>query len=109
RVADRTGAMSVALNLWCGVLLIGAAAWLLWELWSASAPKPVTDDFLKLLEDSFARDWRRPRSWPWTRIAWAYGFTLAGVTVTLSIGLLMSSLIWSWILPTSPSDRGQRH
>jgi hypothetical protein len=103
RVAYRTGAMSVALNLWCGVLLIGAAAWLLWELWSAVAPKPVTDDFLKLLEDSFARDWRRPRSWPWARIAWAYGFTLAGVTVTLSIGLLMSSAIASSRVAKAPA------
>jgi hypothetical protein len=95
RVAYRTGAMSVALNLWCGVLLIGAASWLLWELWSAVAPKPVTDDFLKLLEDSFARDWRRPRSWPWARIAWAYGFTVAGATAAICAGLLASSLISS--------------
>jgi hypothetical protein len=93
RVAYRTGAMSVALNLWCGVLLIAVAAWLLWELWSAAAPKAITDDFLKLLDDSFARDWRRPRTWPWARLAWAYGFTLAGATVALCIGLIVSSVI----------------
>jgi hypothetical protein len=95
RVAYRTGAMSVALDLWCGVLLMSAAIWLLWELWNAVPPKPVTDDFLKLLEDSFARDWRRPRSWPWARVAWAYGFTLGGATVALGIGLLVSSAISS--------------
>ena len=62
-------------NVWCGLLLIAVAAWLVWELWSAAAPKPITDDFLKLLEDSFARDWRKPRTWPWARVGWAYGFT----------------------------------
>ena len=103
RVAYRTGAMSLALNLWCGVLLIGAAAWLLWELWSASAPKPITDDFLKLLEDSFARDWRRPRSWPWARIGWAYGFTVAGATAAICAGLLASSLISSSRLAKAPA------
>jgi hypothetical protein len=67
----------VAFNLWCAVLLIAVAAWLLWELWNAVAPKPITDDFLKLLDDSFGRDWRKPRTWPWTRTVWAYGFTTA--------------------------------
>ena len=61
------------------LLLIAVAAWLLWELWNAVAPKPITDDFLKLLDDSFGRDWRSPRTWPWARVVWAYGFTLAGV------------------------------
>ena len=53
RVAFEAGALSVAFNVWCGLLLIAVAAWLLWELWSAVAPKPITDDFLKLLDDSF--------------------------------------------------------
>jgi hypothetical protein len=61
-------------------------------LWSATAPKPITDDFLKLLEDSFARDWRRPRTWPWTRVAWAYGFALAGVVSAVGIAMLVSTL-----------------
>jgi hypothetical protein len=87
RVAYRAGAMSVAFNVWCGVLMISVAAWLLWELWSACAPKPITDDFLKLLDDSFGRNWRRPRTWPWARLVWAYGFTLAGATSALCIGL----------------------
>ena len=56
RVAYRVGTLNVLLNAWCGVLLVAAAAWLLWELWHAVAPKPITDDFLKLLDDSFGRD-----------------------------------------------------
>jgi hypothetical protein len=92
RVAYRTGALNVAFNVWCGVLLIAVAVWLLWELWAAVAPKPITDDFLKLLDDSFGRDWRKPRTWPWARVAWAYGFTLAGA---VCIGMLISAAISS--------------
>ena len=85
-------ALNIVLNFWCGWLLMLFAAWLLWELWSAVAPKPITDDFLKLLEDSFARDWRKPRTWPWTRVAWAYGFALVGVTSGVGMSLLMAAL-----------------
>jgi len=88
RVAYRTGVLNVAFNGWCGVLLIGVAAWLLWELWTAVAPKPITDEFLKLLDESFGRDWRNPRTWPWARVAWAYGFTLVGA---VCIGPLLSA------------------
>jgi hypothetical protein len=95
RVAYRAGALNVVLNLWCGVLLVAVAAWLLWELWSAVAPKPITDDFLKLLEDSFGRDWRNLRTWPWARMVWAYGFTLVGVTSAVGVGLLLSAVISS--------------
>jgi hypothetical protein len=91
RVAYRVGALTAAVNAWCGLLLVGAAAWLVWDLWSTAAPRPITDDFLKLLEASFARDWRRPRTWPWTRMAWAYGFALVGVTSALGVSLLMSA------------------
>jgi thiol:disulfide interchange protein len=80
-----------AFNAWCGFLLLAVAAWLVWDLWSATAPRPITDDFLKLLEDSFARDWRKPRTWPWTRVAWAYGFALAGVSVGVGLSLLISA------------------
>ena len=73
-------------------LLMAVAAWLVSDLWSAAAPKPITDDFLKLLEDSFARDWRKPRTWPWARMAWAYGFALVGVTSGLGVSLLISAL-----------------
>jgi hypothetical protein len=99
RVAYRVGVLNVALNIWCGVLLIAVALWLVWELWSAVAPKPVTDDFLKLLDDSFARDWRKPRTWPWARMGWAYGFTFVGVTSMIGIGLLVSTLL-------APATRG---
>jgi len=75
----RMGMSIAGFNAWCGFLLLAVAAWLVWDLWSAAAPKPITDDFLMLLEDSFARDWRKPRTWPWRRAAWAYGFALAGV------------------------------
>lgn len=103
RVAFRAGAMSAAFNVWCGLLLMAVAAWLLWELWSAVAPKPITDDFLKLLDDSFGRNWRDPRTWPWTRLKWAYGFALAGATVALGAGLLVSSFISSSRLARTPT------
>jgi hypothetical protein len=92
RVAYRAGALIAALNAWCGLLLIAVASWLVWDLWSAAAPRRITDDFLKLLENSFARDWRRPRTWPWTRVAWAYGFALVGVTSGVGMSLLISAL-----------------
>jgi hypothetical protein len=95
RVAYRTGTLNVALNIWCGVLLISVALWVMWELWNAVVPKPITDDFLKLLDDSFARDWRRPLTWPWARMGWAYGFTFVGVTSALGVGLLVSTLLAS--------------
>ena len=103
RVAYRAGALNVVLNFWCGLLLAAVAAWLLWELWSAVAPKPITDEFLKLLDDSFGRDWRSPRTWPWARIVWAYGFTLVGVTSAVCIGLLVSAAISSSGLAKAPT------
>lgn len=92
RVVYRVGELNAVLNAWCGLLLMAVAASLVWDLWSAAAPRPVTDDFLKLLEDSFARDWRKPRTWPWARVAWAYGFALAGVTSGVGMSLLISAL-----------------
>jgi hypothetical protein len=103
RVAYRSGVLNVALNFWCGLMLIAVAAWLVWELWNAVAPKPITDDFLKLLDDSFSRDWRRPRTWPWARIGWAYGFTLVGAGAAMCIGLLISSAIASSRLAKPPA------
>ena len=58
----------------------------MWELWSAVAPKPITDDFLQLLNDSFGRNWRDPRTWPWSRVLWAYGFTFVGVLFAAGTG-----------------------
>ena len=95
RVAYRAGMLNVVFNAWCGVLLVGVAAWLLWELWSAAAPKPITDDFLKLLDDSFGRDWRSPRTWPWARLGWAYGFPLLGAASAVCLALLVSAVIAS--------------
>ena len=95
RVAYRAGVLNVVFNAWCGLLLLAVAAWLLWELWSAVAPKPITDDFLKLLDDSFGRDWRSPRTWPWARVGWAYGFTLLGAASTVGVALLLSAVIAS--------------
>lgn len=92
QVPYRTGELNAAMNAWCGLLLIVFAAWLLWELWSAAAPKPVNDEFLQLLDESFARDWRKPRTWPWARVGWAYGFTLVGATSAIGLGLLVVSL-----------------
>ena len=95
RVAFRAGMLNVMMNAWCGLLLVGAAAWLLWELWTAVAPKPITDEFLKLLDDSFGRNWRRPRTWPWARIGYAYGFTSIGACLALCLGLIVSSALSS--------------
>jgi hypothetical protein len=95
RVVYRAGALNVVFNAWCGLLLVAVAAWLLCELWSAVAPKPITDDFLKLLDDSFGRDWRSPRTWPWARVGWAYGFTLLGAASAVCMALLVSAVIAS--------------
>ena len=88
RIVYRTGAMNAAFSALTGLVMIVAAFWLLFELWDAVAPKPITDDFLRLLSDSFAHDWRDPRTWPWARMLWAYGFTLAGAMLSVSTALL---------------------
>jgi len=90
RVAYRAGTLNVVLNAWCGLLLVAVAAVLLWQLWAAAAPKPIVDEFLQLLDDSFGRDWRRPRTWPWGRIGWAYGFTIIGAFLTFGLGMVVS-------------------
>ena len=90
RVAYRAGMLNVVLNAWCGLLLVAVAAWLLWVLWEAAAPRPITDEFLKLLDDSFGRNWRRPSTWPWARIRWAYGFTFVGALLAFCLGTIVS-------------------
>ena len=92
-VVYRTGALYSLFSVLAGMLMFVLAAWFLWELWSAAAPKPITDDFLKLLHDSFARKWRDPRTWPWARMWWAYGFTLLGATLTAGSALLFWTLL----------------
>ena len=74
----------------CCSLLV--AAWLLWELWTAVKPRPITDEFLKLLHDSFGHDWRNPLTWPWARLSWAYGFTLLGAASMAGAGLVVWTL-----------------
>ena len=103
RVAYQAGMLNVVFNAWCGLLLVVVGAWLLWELWTAVAPTPITDDFLKLLDDSFGRDWRNPRTWPWARLVWAYGFTVVGVTSAVGIGLLVTSVLSSSKLAKAPT------
>jgi hypothetical protein len=105
RVAYRGGGLNVVFSAWCGILLVAVAAWLLWELWCAVAPKPITDEFLKLLDDSFGRNWRRPRSWPWARLGWAYGFTLVGALSAFSLGVMVSTAISSMRPTQGPSIR----
>jgi hypothetical protein len=101
QIAYRTGTLNVVLNAWCGLLLLAVAVWLLWELWGAFAPKPITDEFLRLLDDSFGLNWRRPGTWPWGRLGWAYGITLLGALSAFSLGLIASKVI-------SSSSSGQR-
>jgi len=105
RVAYRAGTLNVVLNAWCGLLLVYVAAWLLWQLWAAVAPKPITDEFLKLLDDSFGRSWRRPRSWPWARLGWAYGFTFIGAVLVFTLGAFISTVISSSTPPRTPAVR----
>jgi hypothetical protein len=100
RTLYRGGALDAAFTALCGVMLIGVAVWLLWELWSAVEPRPITDDFLKLLNESFGRDWRNPLKWPWARMLWAYGFTVVGVTLTA----VVASAIWTMV---TSSDRAR--
>jgi hypothetical protein len=103
RIVYRAGLLNMVFNIWCGLLVLIVAAWLVWDLWNAVAPKPITDDFLKLLDDSFGRDWRKPRTWPWVRAAWAYGFTLGGAALALGAGMLISSAIASPRLGKPPA------
>jgi hypothetical protein len=86
-----TGGMNVVFSVMTGVLGLTVAAWMLWELWMAVKPRPLADDFLKLLHDSFARDWRNPLTWPWARLAWAYGFTLLGAAAVSSVVIVLYS------------------
>jgi len=99
RIAYSSGTLNVLFSALFGVILLGLAAWLLWELWSAVEPKPITDDFLRLLNDSFGRNWRNPLTWPWARFLWAYGFTVIGVALAGSIG----TSIWTQVATSGPA------
>jgi hypothetical protein len=99
RILYRGGALDAAFTALCGLMLLGVAVWTLWELWNAVEPKPITDDFLRLLNDSFGRDWRNPLKWPWARMMWAYGFTVVGATMTAGIGFA----IWTLVVSSAPA------
>ncbi len=103
QIMYRGGALEAAFTALCGLMLIGAAAWFLWELWSAVEPKPITDDFLRLLNDSFGRDWRNPFTWRWARVLWAYGFTLLGTTLTACAGVMIWTLVTSSVSAKAPT------
>ena len=98
RIAYQGGALEAVFTAMCGVLLLGVATWFLWELWSASEPKPITDDFLRLLHASFGRNWRDPRTWPWGRVLWAYGFTAVGAVLTAGFAIVI------WMIVASPNS-----
>jgi hypothetical protein len=107
RIAYHGGGLDVVFTALGGVLLLGVAFWLMWELWSAVEPKPITDDFLRLLNDSFGRDWRNPFTWPWRRVVWAYGFTVVGATVSAGVGLMIWTLVASGAAPAVHVDTNQ--
>ena len=87
------GAMNLMFSGFTGAVMWLVAAWLLWQLWSVAEPQPIDDDFLRLLNDSFSRDWRNPLTWPWSRFLWAYGFTAVGSALTAGAALGLLSLV----------------
>ena len=99
RIVYRGGALNVIFTALCGAFLLGAACWLLWELWSVTEPKPITDDFLRLLHDSFGRNWLNPLTWPWPRVLWAYGFSSMGAAIAASLVIT----IWTLAVPPAPA------
>jgi hypothetical protein len=105
RIVYRGGVLNLAFTSLCGLMLIGVATWFLWELWSAVEPKPITDDFLKLLNDSFGQDWRNPLLWPWARVVWAYGFTVIGASLTAGIAMIIWTLVASSNATKVPTGR----
>jgi hypothetical protein len=102
RTLYRGGAINVAFSALSGFIMIVIAAWLLWQLWSLTEPRPIADDFLRLLHDSFGRSWRNPLTWPWARVLWAYGFTAVGAAVAAGIALTIASLVSPPPKPLAP-------
>jgi hypothetical protein len=105
RIIYQGGVLNAAFNVLFGLTLVGAAAWLLWELWSVTEPKPITDDFLRLLNDSFGRTWRNPLKWPWARILWAYGFATVGAATMAGAAVLTWTLLTSSRVPETLTPR----
>jgi hypothetical protein len=75
--------LNAAFSALFGTLALIASAWLVQELWTATAPEPITDDFLRMLNNSFARNWRDPRTWPWSRLFYSYAFALLGIAISV--------------------------
>lgn len=89
------GLLNVAFSAFSGFMMLAVAVWMVWSLWNVAEPAPITDDFLRLLNDSFGYDWRNPLTWPWARLGWAYGFTTIGVALGLAATIAVSSAIAS--------------
>ena len=103
RIVYQTGGLNVAFGFMMGLVLLVIAAWLLWELWLAVKPRPIADEFLKLLHRSFGHDWRNPFTWPWARLTWAYGFTLLGAASMAVAGLVVWTLASSSGVAKAPA------
>ena len=91
-LGHRVGGLNALFSVMIGLLLLVIAAWLMWELWMAVRPRAIADDFLKLLHDSFARDWRHPLTWPWARLVRAYGFALLGASFVAGVVFVLWSV-----------------
>ena len=104
-IVYRGGMLDAAFTSLFGVMLLGLAGWLLWDLWSATEPKPISDDFLRLLNESFGRSWRNPFTWPWSRMLWAYGFTIVGAAFTVGVAALVWTLVAAPERATTPASR----
>jgi len=102
RIVYQGGLLNMLFTALFGLMLTGMGVWLLWELWGAVAPKPITDEFLKLLHESFARRWLKPSTWPWGRVLWAYGFTSVGVAATAGIAMTIWTLVAASQPPKTP-------
>lgn len=97
------GLLNVAFSAFSGFIMLAIASWMMWSLWSTAEPAPIMDDFLRLLSDSFARDWRNPMTWPWSRVLWAYGFTALGVGLGLVAAMAVSAALSSLPSPKRPA------
>ena len=104
------GLLNVAFSAFSGFMMLAVATWMIWSLWNVAEPAPIADDFLRLLDDSFGRDWRNPKTWPWPRLLWAYGFTSIGVAlglaVTIAVSLALAS-VPSARRPAAPAETVQ--
>ena len=101
------GWFTIASAMVAGVTMLTVAARVLWSLWGATEPAPITDDFLRLLHESFGRNWRDPTTWPWSRVKWAYGFTTVGVAIGLLLTLTLSEALRSLPSPRRPATQAE--